>query len=108
MALRSISPTVVRRYLLGRQGPWPGRRWAGKDGTAHALRYLESVQVDPMTVVARSHDIVLWSRVAGYRPEYLQQVLYHDRLFFDYGGGLFIYPMDELPFWRLHMRRRES
>jgi hypothetical protein len=64
--------------------------------------------MDPLNVVARSHDIVLWSRVSGYRPAYLDHLLYHERQFFDYGGALFIYPMTELPFWRLHMRRREQ
>jgi uncharacterized protein YcaQ len=61
--------------------------------------------MDPLNVVARSHDIVLWSRVSGYRPAYLEHVLYHTRQFFDYGGGLCIYPITELPFWRLHMQR---
>jgi uncharacterized protein YcaQ len=103
-----ISPAVARRYLLGRQGLWPGRRWAGVEGVVEAIRALESVQVDPMTVVARSHDLVLWSRVRGYDPTHLDRLLYRDRLCFDYGGHLDIYPMAELPYWRLHMRRRRD
>lgn len=104
----SISPTVARRYLLGRQGLWPGRRWEGKPGVDRAVRCLEALQVDPMTVVARSHDLVLWSRVDGYDPAYLAELLYTDRLFFDYGGHLDIYPIEELPYSRLHMRRRQG
>jgi len=104
----TISKTTARRFVLGRQGLWPGRRWSGLDGTAEALRTIEEVQMDPLNVVARSHDIVLWSRVSGYRPAYLDHLLYQARQFFDYGGALFIYPMTELPFWRLHMRRREG
>lgn len=46
------------------------------------------------------------SRVLDYKPEYLQQILYKDRKFFDYGGWLAVYPMRELPYWRLHMERR--
>ncbi len=102
----TISKTTARRFVLGRQGLWPGRRWAGLAGTAAALCAAEAVQMDPLNVVARSHDIVLWGRVSGYRPEYLDQLLYEERQFFDYGGGLFIYPMTELPYWRLSMRRR--
>ena len=98
---------TLRRIILGSQGLWPeGRRWSGKEGTVQALKAVEAVQMDPLNVVARSHDIVLWSRVAGYRPEYLQQALYQDRLFFDYGGGLFIYPMSELPYWRTIMENK--
>ncbi|MCI0399309.1 MAG: winged helix DNA-binding domain-containing protein [Chloroflexi bacterium] len=104
----TISKTTARRFVLGRQGLWPGRRWAGKEGTAGALRTMEALQMDPLNIVARSHDIALWGRVIDYRPEYLDQLLYQDRAFFDYGGGLFIYPMSELPFWRVPMRHRES
>lgn len=103
-----ISKTTARRFVLGRQGLWPGRRWAGQEGTAEALRAVEAVQMDPLNVVARSHDIVLWGRVLDYRPEHLDRLLYQERAFFDYGGGLFIYPLSELPFWRLPMRRREQ
>ncbi len=103
-----ISKTTVRRFVLGRQGLWPGRRWIGKDGTAEALRTVEAVQMDPLNVVARSHDIVLWGHVLEYQPTYLDRLLYQDRGFFDYGGGLFIYPMSELPFWRVRMHRRED
>ena len=104
----AISAPTVRRYLLGRQGLWPGRRWEGKEGAAEAIRSLEALQVDPMTVVARSHDLVLCSRVEGYVPGHLDSLLYRDRRFFDYGGHLDIYPMEELPYWRVHMRRRRQ
>jgi len=78
----SISPIVARQYILGHQGLWPGRRVAGKDGAATIIHQIGGVQVDPINVVARSHDIVLWGRVADYRPEQLV-LLYHDRAFFD-------------------------
>lgn len=104
----TVSATIARRYLLGRQGLWPGRRRAGKDGTIEAVRGLESVQMDSMTVVARSHDLVLWSRVDQYEPRFLNELLYLDHRLFDYGGHLDIYPIEELPYWRMHMRRREE
>jgi hypothetical protein len=101
-----ISRRTARRFVLGRQGLWPGRRWKGKHGTAAALRVCEAVQLDPLNVTGRSQDLVLHSRVLDYKPEYLQQVLYKDREFFDYGGWLAVYPMSELPYWRYHMEKR--
>ena len=103
----SISKQTARRFILGRQGLWPGRRWAGEDGLAEALRVCEAIQMDPLQVVARSHDIALWGRVRDYQPADLARVMYERRAFFDYGGGLFIYPMSELPYWRTPMRYRE-
>jgi hypothetical protein len=102
----NISQSTHRRFILGKQGLWPGRRFTGKDGVTAALYQMEALQLDPLNVVARSQDIALWGRVLDYRPEQLYQVAYDERRFFDYGGSLFMYPMPELPYWRLHMRRR--
>jgi len=104
----SISAAVRRRFILGRQGLWPGRRWIGYEGTAQALREAEAVQVDPVSVVAQSHDIVLWGRILNYQPADLMRLAYEERKFFDYGGGLMIYPMEELPYWRVAMQRRKK
>ena len=101
-----ISQQTARRFVLGKQGLWPGRRWKGKKGTAQAIRACEAVQLDPLNVIARSQDIVLHSRVLDYKPEYLYQVMYKDRQFFDYGGALFVYPMSDLPYVSVHMEKR--
>lgn len=102
----NISRQTARRFVLGKQGLWPGRRWKGKAGTAQAIRTCEAVQLDPLNIAARSQDFVLHSRVLDYKPEYLYQVAYRDREFFDYGGWLAMYPMSELPYWRVHMEKR--
>ena len=101
-----ISKQTARRFVLGRQGLWPGRRWKGRQGTAKALRTCEAIQLDPLAVIARSQDIALHSRVLDYKPEYLYQVMYKEREFFDYGGHLDVYPISELPYWRHHMEKR--
>ena len=106
MTIVSISQQTARRFVLGKQGLWPGRRWRGKRGAADAIHACEAVQLDPLNVVARSQDIVLHSRVIDYKPEYLYKVAYEERKFFDYGGWLAMYPMYDLPYWRLHMQRR--
>src|SRR5512140_3517075 len=94
-----ISKQVARRFVLGRQGLWPGRRWRGRKGTSQALRACEAVQLDPLQATARSQELVLHSRVLGYKLGTLDQLMYQDREFFDYGGLLSVYPMSELPFW---------
>jgi len=101
-----ISQQTARRFVLGKQGLWPGRRWKGKKGVAEAIRTCEAVQLDPLNVTVRSQDIVLHSRVLDYKPEYLYKISYEDREFFDYGGWLAMYPMSDLPYWRVHMERR--
>jgi uncharacterized protein YcaQ len=102
----TITGQTARRYVLGKQGLWPGRRWKGKTGTAQAIRACEAVQLDPLNIFARSQDIVLHSRVSDYKPEHLYQVAYQERQFFDYGGWLAMYPMSDLPYFRYHMEKR--
>ena len=102
----NISKQTARRFVLGKQGLWPGRRWKGKKGVVQAINTCEAVQLDPLNVAARSQDIVLHSRVLDYKPEYLYKVAYEERQFFDYGGWLAMYPMSDLPYWRYHMNGR--
>ena len=103
----TLSKTTFRRFLLGRQGLWPGRRFVGQEGVAAAVRNSEALQLDPLNVVARSQEIALWGRVLDFRPEQLYQVAYDQRQFFDYGGGLFFYPMEDFPYWRAGMQHPE-
>ena len=96
---------VARRFILGKQGLWPGRRWRGLDGTEQAMRAIEHLQLDPLVVIARAHDLILHSRVIDYRQGDWATLTYEQRKFFDWGGWLAVRPMDELPYWRVLMRR---
>ncbi|MFI5415046.1 MAG: DNA glycosylase AlkZ-like family protein, partial [Candidatus Lutacidiplasmatales archaeon] len=100
------SLATARRFVLGRQGLWPGRRWRGQNGVVDAVRYVGSVQVDPLDVVGHNQDLALWARVVGYRVEHLQRALYEERSLFEYGGNLQIRPIEELPYLRIVMERK--
>src|ERR671933_2291502 len=105
----TIDIDTARRFILGKQGLWPGRRWHGIEGTEQAMRAMEYLQLDPLQIVARSHDIALHSRVLDYTPGMWEDLAYGRRKFFDWGGWLAVRPIDELPHWRVVMRReRES
>ncbi|UYN89479.1 MAG: YcaQ family DNA glycosylase [Anaerolineales bacterium] len=104
----TIDQQTARRFILGKQGLWPGRRWKGAAGTEKAMRAMEYLQLDPLQIIARSHDIKLHARVQGYKPGLWEQVAYKQRKFFDWGGWLAVRPMDELPYWRVVMRRERD
>jgi uncharacterized protein YcaQ len=104
----TIDLETARRYILGKQGLWPGRRWRGLKGTEQAMRAMEYLQLDPLQIVARSHDIKLYSRVLDYKPGMWEGLTYKKRRFFDWGGWLAVRPMDELPYWRVVMRRERD
>ena len=104
----SISAQARRRFILGQQGLWPGRRWRGKAGLAEALNQGAVVQIDPLQVVARSHDTALYGRVLDYTPPLLDELLYTDRFGFDFGGTVFVHRMPELPYLRVVMGRNRE
>src|SRR5919108_1371924 len=104
----TIDIETARRFILGKQGLWPGRRWRGIKGTEQAMRAIEYLQLDPLQIIARSHDITLHSRVLNYKPDMWETVTYKKRKFFDWGGWLAARPMDELPHWRTVMHRERD
>ena len=104
----TINIDTARRFILGKQGLWPGRRWRGLKGTEQAMRAMEYLQLDPLQIIARSQDIKLHSRVLDYTPGLWEDVAYQQRKFFDWGGWLAARPMDELPHWRVVMRRERD
>ena len=103
-----ISAVTARRYVMGRGGLWPGRRWRGLEGAGTAMRAMEDLQLDPLVVVARAHDLALHSRVADYTIDDWATLTYERREFFDWGGWLAVRPMDELPYFRVLMRRERE
>lgn len=103
-----ISVEVARRYLLGRQGLWPGRRWAAPRDTERAMRTMEHVQLDPLAIIARAQDLALASRLIGYRPDDWMTLAYGRRRFFEWGGWLALRPIEELPYYRVLMRRERD
>lgn len=104
----TIDSTVARRFILGKQGLWPGRRWQGSQGTEQAMRAMPYLQLDPLQIIARSHDITLHSRVLDYTPGLWELLTYEQRKFFDWGGWLAARPMADLPYWRVVMHRERD
>ncbi len=104
----TIDIDVARRFILGKQGLWPGRRWRSSEGTEQAMRAVDYLQLDPLQIIARSHDIQLHSRILDYTPGLWEEVTYQQRKFFDWGGWLAVHPMDELPHWRVFMHRERE
>ena len=105
MASIAISREVARRFLLGRQGLWPGRRWRGLAGTDRAMRAMGNLQLDPLQAVARAQDLALASRVLDYHLDDWAILTYERRRFFEWGGWLAVRPIEELPYYRVLMGR---
>jgi uncharacterized protein YcaQ len=79
----TLTKAEARRFLLAHQRLWPPRQLRGKAGILDYVRHAGCIQFDPINVVGRNPDLVLQSRVEGYRPEMLEELLYTDRALLD-------------------------
>lgn len=75
----TLSKAQARRFLLAHHRLWPPRQLEGKMGVLDYVRHAGCIQFDPINVVGCNPDLVLQSRVAGYRAVLLDELLYQDR-----------------------------
>ena len=74
----------LRRIALDRQGLLRSAPYGrGKGAVQRTIESLGYVQIDTISVVARAHDHVLWSRIENYRPEFLERLV-RERGIFEY------------------------
>lgn len=126
-SIRTISPTTARRLAIVRQrlaGPTPRanptalRRGAASHASApvsdgseimEVVRELGCLQLDPISAVARSHLLVLWSRLGNYDPTELDKLLWQERRLFEYWAhAASIVLTEDYPIHRTWMRRYPS
>ncbi len=79
-----LSLEEARRLAIRSQhlaGPPPGQ---GLDAIRQVLRGIRVLQIDPVNVVARSHLLVLWSRLGGFDRADLDTLVWQERWMFEY------------------------
>jgi len=102
---RDARRLFLDRHLLLRPGSGSGRG-ADLQGVLGGLGF---VQVDSVNTLARSHDLILWSRRGQYRPAALDRMIARDRAGFEHWThDAAIIPMQFYPMWRLKFARDEA
>ena len=80
--MTTIDITAARALHLAAQGLLtPPRRKACKADVMSAISQMALLQIDTISVVARSPYFVLWSRLGDYDPVWLEQLLSEGKLF---------------------------
>lgn len=104
-ALRTVELADARRLAIVKQrlaGPAPRSSPAKVLDVARSIR---CVQLDPISVVARSPLLVLRSRLPSFRPAHLERIVYRDRSMFEYWAhAASIVLTEDLPIHRYQMR----
>lgn len=79
----TLTQEQARRFLLAHQGLWPPRGLQGKSALLEYVRRVGCIQFDPLNVVGHNPELVLQSRISGFRPAMLKELLYADRALMD-------------------------
>ena len=107
----TVDRASARRFLVRRHFLAPPRSLPAEPASVKAVvERLGSLQFDPLEVTGRNHDLVLSARIAGYRRDWTDALLYEERWLYEaYNKGLSLLPTSELPLHRVGWdRHRES
>ncbi len=79
--VQTISKNFARSLVIDQQLPAPKK---GKSGTLSTIEHLGYVQIDTISVIARAHHHVLWTRIPNYQPDFLKTLVEKDKTVYDY------------------------
>ncbi len=104
MSELTLSIGAARALHLAAQGlATARRRRAGKDDVLAAIRRMRMLQIDTISVVARSPYLVLWSRLGDYDPCWLDALLAEGRLFEYWAHEACFIPIEDYGLYRHRM-----
>lgn len=104
-----LSVGDVRAALLSAQGiSAPAKRAATKGDVLAAIRRMHLLQIDTISVVARSPYFVLWSRLGDYDPKWLEELLAEGALFEYWSHAACWLPSEDYGIYRRRMLDRAT
>jgi uncharacterized protein len=96
-----VTADAARRFLVMRHFLAPARSLVGGPAAVlEVFRKLGSIQYDPIAVAGRNHDLVLHARVAGYEPEWCDELYERREIFEATNKALSFVPTSEFPWFR--------
>lgn len=91
---------MIAALGLEPKGP---RQAATKQDVLEMIRRMSALQIDTIHVVARSPYLVLWSRLGGYEPRWLDELLDEGRIFEYWSHEACFLPTEDFPLYRHRM-----
>ncbi|HPR35057.1 MAG TPA: crosslink repair DNA glycosylase YcaQ family protein [Anaerolineaceae bacterium] len=81
----------------------PPRRKAGKADLLTTIRQIHNLQIDTISVVARAHQHILWSRLGSYQTNWLEELHSEGQLFEYFSHAVCLLPIEDYPLFRALM-----
>jgi hypothetical protein len=99
-----LSRNAARALMVAAQGlDRRARRGARKADVLAAIRRMGVLQIDTISVVARSPYLVLWSRLGAYEPRWLEELLAEGALFEYWAHEACFIPVEDYALFRHRM-----
>ncbi len=92
----NISVEKVQKFILEKQGL--KTKNSGKS-ILDIIKMIHNVQIDTISVVARSHDLILYNRLPAYKEKDIWELERDKKLFEYYSHALCLIPIEEFPFY---------
>ena len=104
-----FSREAARSLLLAAQGLGsPPRRSATRDDVLDIIRRMGVLQIDSISVVARSPYLVLWSRIGAYDPIWLDELLAEGAIFEYWSHAACFVPIEDYGLYRRLMLEKSD
>ena len=100
MGLIEFSVEAARELVLASQGLGTVSKRATKDDVREIIRRMGVLQIDSISVVARSPYLVLWSRLGSYEPRWLDELLAEGALFEYWSHAACFIPIQDYGLYR--------
>jgi uncharacterized protein len=95
-----FSTEAARTLLLAAQGLGSVPKRATKDDVRRTIRRMGVLQIDSISVIARSPYLVLWSRIGEYDPVWLDELLAEGALFEYWSHAACFIPIEDYGLYR--------
>ena len=93
----TLTKEQARRFMLLKQGFLGDYKFIGKQGILEYLDRTGCIQFDPVDVCGKNAELVLQSRIKGFKKEMLYELLYEDRKLIEYfDKNLSIFKVEDL------------
>ena len=103
----SLTKTQAQQLMLAGLGLLrKPRKKASKSDIPLIVRQIHNLQLDTISVVARAHLHILWSRLGNYNPDWLEELHAEGRLFEYFSHGVSLLPMEDYPLFRSLMMQK--
>jgi uncharacterized protein YcaQ len=101
----TLSKQEARRFILSHHFLLPPKNLSPDQILSQIFHRLGCIQFDTINVVGRNADLVLQSRIKGYRAEILNRMLYEDRMLTDgWDKVASLYNIQDWPYFSRHRK----